>query len=220
LTFRRWLIARNFPPIADPHSQKIELCSKARAFNIRYCGRMKLTSFYSQPVATGATERQDRLFFVLLNDWTWWAWALTTILLAIGLGGFPGAFMAALGITAVQTIVILIREKRFSAFPVQLRVTYLALLAICFIPSMQWLYWLPMVGTFALVTFGYCLLARVLSLLPWNRHEALSTDLLLRTFLSRPDLTRLSADARDAGCVGGLCTIDAQIQRKHSSTIC
>jgi hypothetical protein len=36
------------------------------------------------------------------------------------------------------------------------------------------------------VTFGYCTLARCLSLLPWNRSEPLSFALLRRTFLSRP----------------------------------
>lgn len=164
------------------------------------------------------TEKHDRLFFFLLGDWTWWAWALTAILLAIGLRGHPVTFVAAMGITGFQVIVMLIREKSVSAFPVQLRIAYLMLLGICFVPQMRWLYWLPTVGTFALVIFGYCLMARMLSLLPWNRQEALSADFLLRTFVSRPDLSRLAGNRQTAGCAGGLCTIDVQVgRRKHNA---
>jgi hypothetical protein len=158
----------------------------------------------------------QRHFFVLADDWTWWAWALTAILLAIGLAGYPSAFIAAMAITTVQAIVMLIREKSISAFPVQLRIAYLLLLAISFIPQMRWLYWLPTVGTFALVIFGYCLLARALFLLPWNRQESLSVDLLRRTFMTRPDLSRVAGNAHTAGCAGGLCTIEAQVGRKRA----
>ena len=162
---------------------------------------------------SGMTETRDRRFFILLGDWTWWAWTLTAVLLTIGLCGHPSAFVAAMGITGFQAIVMLIREKSVSAFPVQLRMAYLMLLGICFVPQMRWLYWLPTVGTFALVIFGYCLMARVLSLLPWNRQEALSADLLRRTFVSRPDLSRVAGNPQTAGCAGGLCTIDAQVCR-------
>ena len=41
-------------------------------------------------------------------------------------------------------------------------------------------------GTPAQVLFGYCTLARCLSLLPWSRREPLSGDLLRRAFLSPP----------------------------------
>jgi len=156
-----------------------------------------------------------RLFYFLADDWTWWAWTVTAILLAIGLHGQIGAFIAAMAITFIQAVIMLIREKSILAFPVQLRVAYLVLLGICFLPDMRWLYWLPTIGTFALVTFGYCLLARVLSLLPWNRDEPLSADLLHRAFLGRTDLSRVNGNARVAGCAGGLCTIEAQVDCKR-----
>ena len=76
---------------------------------------------------------------------------------------------------------------------------------------MRWLYWLPVVGTFALVIFGYCLLARVLSLLPWNLREPHSLGLWRRTFFSAPDLDRVTVNPVTAGCAGGLCTIEAQV---------
>ena len=120
--------------------------------------------------------------------------------------------------TAGQCIVMAARERSLGAFPVQLRIAYLLLLLVCYIPSMRWLYWLPVVGTLALVVFGYCLLARVLSLLPWNSREPYSLDLLRRTFLSTPDLSRSQRPSTTSGCAGGLCAIEAQIAPAMAST--
>ncbi len=152
-----------------------------------------------------------RRFYFLWNDWTWWAWTLTAILLTIGLLGSPLAFVVAMAVTLIQSIALLVREKNVLAFSVLLRLAYFILLGICYVPSMRWLYWLPMVGTFALVIFGYCLLARVLSLFPWNRQEPFSLDLINRTFLSRPDLSRLTRPSNTSSCAGGLCTIETQV---------
>ncbi len=159
------------------------------------------------------TKGHGLRFYLLLGDWTWWAWMVTAILLTIGLLGQSIAFVGAMTVTVIQGIVMLIREKSVSAFAVQLRIGYIVLLGICFVPSMRWLYWLPTVGTFALVIVGYCLMARVLSLFPWNRQEPLSVDLLRRTFLSPPDLSRVARQPTASGCAGGLCTIDAQVAR-------
>jgi len=165
--------------------------------------------------STVSTSTTTRRIFILLDDWTWWAWTVTAILLTLGLVGYPAAFVFAMVLTGIQVVLVLFRERKFSAFPVQLRVAYLGLLCLSFIPQMRWLYWLPMLGTFALVILGYCLLARVLSLLPWNRDEPISSDLLLRTFLSRPDLSRLTRNPQTSGCPGGLCTIAAQVSPRQ-----
>jgi len=161
------------------------------------------------------TQSKEQRFFVLLNDWTWWAWGVTAVLLTIGLLGFPVAFAAAGGLTSIQAIVMLIREKSLLALPVQIRVAYGIYLGISFLLQMRWLYWLPTVGTYALVVFGYCIMARMLSLLPWNRTEVLSLELLLRTFTSRPSLARV-ANSPSWGCAGGLCSIDAQVRKKSA----
>ncbi len=55
---------------------------------------------------------------------------------------------------------------------------------------MRGLYWLPVLGTGVMLVFGYCLMARMLSLLPWNRTEPLTLSLLRRTFVSPPALSR------------------------------
>ena len=100
------------------------------------------------------------------------------ICLAGGLKGYPSGFQAAILISVIQTVVYQLRETWTFTFPVQIRFAYTSLLIICQIPALGWLYWVPAVGTFALVLFGYCLMARILSLLPGNRTEPMSLDLL------------------------------------------
>ena len=51
---------------------------------------------------------------------------------------------------------------------------------------LQWLYWIPIVGTWAQIIFGYCAMARLVSLFPWNLQEPFSWRLLWRTFFSAP----------------------------------
>ena len=148
--------------------------------------------------------------FIMPQDWTWWVWLVTACLLLIGLMGMPDAFLAALLLLIAQSVLLFVRERAFKAFPVQLRLAYTLLLIICFFPPIRWLFWLPAVGTFALVIFGYCLMARMLSLLPWNRTETITADLLRRTFLSRPRL--LDRGVSSAGCGAGLCSIEAQVE--------
>jgi hypothetical protein len=156
-------------------------------------------------------DNSRRLFYLKADDWTWWAWTITTALLIAGLSGYPVAFIGAMIVTAIQMLVLLLRDRSPTAFSVQLRLAYLVLLLIAYPPLMRWLYWLPTVGTLALIVFGYCLLARCLSLLPWNSREAYSLSRLRRTFLSAPNLDRVKSNAATTSCAGGLCTIEAQV---------
>jgi hypothetical protein len=164
-------------------------------------------------LAADRRSRPDarRLLFILPQDGTWWVWLVTACLLGMGLAGPPQAFLAALLLSIAQSAFFLARERAFQAFPVQLRLAYTLLLLICFFPPIRWLFWLPTIGTFALVIFGYCLMARLLSLLPWNRTEPITADLLRRTFLSRPRLPVRAVGVASAGCGAGLCTIEAQV---------
>jgi hypothetical protein len=151
-----------------------------------------------------------RWLFIMPQDWTWWVWLVTAGLLLIGLMGMPETFLVALLLSIAQSALFIARERAFKAFPVQLRLGYTLLLIICFWSPIRWLFWLPAVGTFALVIFGYCLMARMLSLLPWNCTESVTADLLRRTYLSRPRL--LDWGASSAGCGAGLCSIEAQVE--------
>jgi Na+/pantothenate symporter len=53
-----------------------------------------------------------------------------------------------------------------------------AILLLALWTPMNWLFWVPAIGTLAQVLFGYCLLARCLSLLSRNRRAALSWHLV------------------------------------------
>ena len=152
-----------------------------------------------------------RWLFIMPQAWTWWVWLDTACLLLLGLTGMPKAFLAAVLLSIGQSVLFFARDRTFKAFSVQLRLAYTLLLIICFFPPIRWLYWLPAVGTLALVIFGYCLMARTLSLLPWNRTEPITTDLLRRTFLSRPRLSDRADSYCSAGCAAGLCSIEAQV---------
>jgi len=98
----------------------------------------------------------------------------------------PDWFALAIGLSIFQLVHFVIRERSITAFPVQVRFFYLLLLLVSLPQAMQWLYWLPIVGTWAQLIFGYCTMARCVSLFPWNRHEKFSVSLLEKTFLSRP----------------------------------
>jgi hypothetical protein len=189
--------------------------------HISSCGKTQSFSENARKSGTGFASRRGEhdettarhWLFIMPQDWTWWVWLVTACLLLVGLMGIPKAFFAALLLSITQSVLFLARERALKAFPVQLRLAYTLLLIICFFPPIRWLYWVPAVGTFALVIFGYCLTARALSLLPWNRAEPITTDLLCRTFLSRPRLMNRADSVSSAGNGGGLCSIEAQVER-------
>lgn len=157
------------------------------------------------------TSRQ--IFYFNLNDWVWWAWMLTIVLLVAGLCGYGSALAGATVVTAAHGLIVFVRDRSPVAYSVQLRAAYVLLLLICYLPYTLWLYWLIVVGTLALNVFGYCFLTRVLSLLPWNSDEAYTLDRLRRTFFSAPDLARVVTDPLAGGRAGGLCTIAAQVEK-------
>ena len=123
---------------------------------------------------------------VAYRDISWWYWAATVGLLTAGLAGWTTALALAIALTAVNAAHFWTREKALSAFPVQVRLTYLGILAVAYWEPIRPLYWVRFAGTWAMVLFGYCPLARLLSLMPWNRSEPMSLDLLRRTFMSPP----------------------------------
>jgi hypothetical protein len=123
---------------------------------------------------------------LLYREVSWWYWAVTTLLLFHGLAGNSEGFQLAIALSALQIVHFRLRENAFSAFPVQVRLAYTGMLIAFLWGPLNVLYWIPAIGTLAQVLFGYCTLARCLSLMPWNRSEPLSLGLLRRTFLSPP----------------------------------
>jgi len=126
------------------------------------------------------------MFMIEYKELSWWYWLATACMLTAGVAGFKIGFLLAIGLTVFQLIHFSIRENSIGAFPVQVRFWYLMLLLISLPQAMQLLYWVPLVGTWAQLIFGYCTMARCVSLFPWNRREKFSVRLLKKVFLSRP----------------------------------
>ena len=126
------------------------------------------------------------MFMIEYKDMGWWYWLVTAMLLTFGVLGNESGFILAIGLTTFQLLHFVIREKNIRAFPVQVRFWYLMLLLVSLPQTMQWLYWVPCIGTWAQIIFGYCAMARLVSLWPWNREQSFTWNLIIKTFFSRP----------------------------------
>ena len=122
----------------------------------------------------------------LVNDTVSRYWAVTTLLLLGVVSGCDYCLVAVIALNIVQLLHFIYRERSLGAFPVQVRLTYLALLFLAQAPYLFWIFWWQLIGTAAMVLYQYCFLARCLSLLPWNRQEPWSAALVKRTFFSPP----------------------------------
>jgi hypothetical protein len=120
-----------------------------------------------------------------LRNPAWWYWLLTAGLVWADIGGWAWGIPLAMVLCGVQIVHFGWRAETPTALPVQVRVTYLPLLAAGWWPPLQWIHVVQLLGTSARVLVGYCLLARALSLAPWNRVEPVTASLIRRTFLSR-----------------------------------
>lgn len=118
----------------------------------------------------------------------WWYWLATAVLMVLALPlGQPWALNAAAALTVAQAIHFTIRRGSPAAFPVQVRLAYLLLLALgALAPALAVIHWAQLAGNWAMVLVGYCPLARAMALMPWNRAAPLSRELILRTFLTPP----------------------------------
>lgn len=119
-----------------------------------------------------------------IHDLSWWYWLLTVGLLAAGLLGWPAGIFLAMVLCAVQIVHVIWLTRDLAAFPTQVRIAYLAMLIAGLWGPLQWIHWMQLAGTTARVLIGYCLLARTLSLAPWNRWQPLTFPLVRLTFLS------------------------------------
>lgn len=116
----------------------------------------------------------------------WWYWLVTVAFLVVAVTGNPLGLYAAVSLCSVQVFHYGVRHRSVAAFPVQVRIAYLGLLLLSQAPGGQIILWVQLLGTTAMVTVNYCLLARVLSLMPWNRDAPLTKDVIISTLFSAP----------------------------------
>jgi hypothetical protein len=116
----------------------------------------------------------------------WWYWLVTDGLLIGYLAGWRWGADPVIALTVIQAVYYLYRERRIAAFPVQVRLGYLLLLVLGTIPPLGFIHWIQLAGTTAVVTVGYCPLARILALMPWNRRRPLTAAFVWNTIVSPP----------------------------------
>lgn len=126
------------------------------------------------------------MFMIDYRELGWWYWFATASLLSALIAGFQIGFFMVIGLTLFHLMHFIIRENNITAFSVQVRFWYLILILFALFEPMQILIWLPAAGTWVQLIFGYSTMARCVSLLPWNRDEKLSRELIVKTFTSRP----------------------------------
>jgi len=110
----------------------------------------------------------------------WSYWFITVISVAIGLFAIPQAIYFAIIITAIHTFHFQIKQPGITAFPIQVRISYIGLLSLGLLPNLTWIYWILLIGGTIKLLTSYCPLARLVSLLPWNRTRPMSWNLLKR----------------------------------------
>lgn len=109
-----------------------------------------------------------------IGSLSWWIWAILAGLMLWGLTGQMLAREAALALAVLQAIGYLLVHRSLNHFPTQLRSAYFLWMAVSLVPSLAIMYWILAAGTTARVLTGYCAMARLLLLLPWNRSVPLT----------------------------------------------
>ena len=112
-------------------------------------------------------------------------WVVTLALLAPGLLWTPALWAAAL-VTVLNLAIYRVERRRWSAFPVQVRVFYLLILLPALWPPLSWIALPQVIGTALAVFVDYCPAARIVSLMPWNRGAPLTGKLVWETFRRPP----------------------------------
>jgi hypothetical protein len=131
-----------------------------------------------------------------------------------GFLGFPAAFVAAILLSVFQSMVILGLRRSFKPYPVQIRLAYTLFMIVSLVPGLRWFYWALGLGAMALVIFGYCIMARFLSLMPWNRTRPFTMRLLVRTFLSAPVMGRADHGLPFGSPDASVCELEAGAGRE------
>eukprot|EP00539_Tryblionella_compressa_P008486 CAMPEP_0178753090 /NCGR_PEP_ID=MMETSP0744-20121128/11423_1 /TAXON_ID=913974 /ORGANISM="Nitzschia punctata, Strain CCMP561" /LENGTH=177 /DNA_ID=CAMNT_0020406877 /DNA_START=22 /DNA_END=555 /DNA_ORIENTATION=+ len=148
----------------------------------------------------------DRMDPARRGSMVWWLWAVTWIGLVAGyLDDKRRGWDFVVVFSAAHTILfwgLFLGET--SPFPVQVRLAYFLWVA-CGTLAFDSLMHITLVGLFANLTVGYCPLARMMSLLPWNRKKniPLSWDLVRRTILSPPTEGRFEVVMDEAAAAAG-----------------
>jgi hypothetical protein len=114
-------------------------------------------------------------------------WQLTALLLTAHLAGWRWGLACVLALNAIQCLHFLLWHRSLRVLEVQVRLLYFALLVLgAGVPGLQPLLAFLLVGLTVRLSLEYCLAARLMVLMPWNRDEPLSAAYVRRVFLMPP----------------------------------
>jgi hypothetical protein len=129
----------------------------------------------------------DRIPAAFRKSLIWVLWFITWLGLVGGLFDRK-YFEFVVMFSALHAVLFLVLHAfRIKPFPVQVRIAYFIWVAVgTFVPYLVFLMYITFVGLATNLFLGYCPLARMMVLMPWNRKEQLSLGLLGRVFFSPP----------------------------------
>jgi hypothetical protein len=128
----------------------------------------------------------------------------TALLLAAHFVGWAHAMPLAIALTAWQAVHVAWVRCTLCTLDVQVRVAYMGLLMLGRVEPLWPIHVVQFVGVNALLVVDYCLLARLLVLMPWNRVEPLTAQLVRAALLTPPSTAAIHSRlklrvARDLG---------------------
>ena len=117
----------------------------------------------------------------------WSLWLITWLLLLAGLVDRRWYVAVVLFSIAHALLFLTLTRFRVAAFPNQVRIAYVIWVALgTYAPGGVVLMWITTIGLATNLFLGYCPLARMLYLLPWNRDVPFSWSLVWRVFSTPP----------------------------------
>jgi hypothetical protein len=113
-------------------------------------------------------------------------WQLTALLLAAHFAGWAYGMPLAIALTAWQAAHVAAMRRTMGTLDVQVRVGYMGLLMLGSTGPLWPIHVVQFIGVNALLVVDYCLLARLLVLMPWNLGEPLTARLAREVLLMPP----------------------------------
>jgi len=113
-------------------------------------------------------------------------WLLILIPLILGNASVPVALYVAIAIASIQIAHFARRTSSLTHLAVQVRLVFCTMMVVGLWSPLFFIHWIQVIGISAVLLFNFCLLERILSLLPWNRSERFTWAFARSTFLTPP----------------------------------
>lgn len=99
----------------------------------------------------------------------WWLWIITLGLILAAIAGWTPGYYSVIALSALQVVIFIIKERSFTAFPVQVRLVYFIFTLLGLWPAVRLpIYVLILLATVMGAFFGRCSISLLLKQMPWN----------------------------------------------------